>query len=139
MEINIHTQNYEVIDSGCIIVPNGQILEFEFRGLRFKISFIEEEQNGESPLQGRINAKTENEGTQDAYYRIIFYNQNQANFSSMNDLINPATIDNKSLYLKFCIQSINRRNRQSDKIFFYTWFLSKEPATQIINNTTQNE
>lgn len=139
MEVKISTQNYDVIDSGCIIVPNGQILEFEFGNLRFKISFIEEDQNGEAPLQGRISARTENEGTPDAYYGIVFYNQNQADFSSMNDLINPATIDNKSLYLKFCIQSINRKKLQSDKIFFYTWLLSKEPATQIINNTTQNE
>lgn len=137
MEVKISTQNYDVIDSGCIIVPNGQILEFEFGNLRFKISFIEEDQNGEAPLQGRISARTENEGTTDAYYGIVFYNQNQADFSSMNDLINPATINNKSLYLKFCIQSINRNNNQSDKILFYTWFLSKEPATQIISNTTQ--
>ena len=136
MNVTISTQNYEVIDSGCIIVPNGQHLEFEFQDLRFKIFFIEEEQNGESPLQGRISARTENAGTPDAYYGIKFYNQNQADFSSMSDMINPATIKNKSLYLKFCIQSINRNNNQSDKIFFYTWFLSKEPATQIISNTT---
>ena len=107
------------------------------RNLRFKISFIEEDQNGEAPLQGRISARTENEGTPDAYYGIVFYNQNQADFSSMNDLINPATINNKSLYLKFCIQSINRNNNQSDKIFFYTWYLGKEEISQINNNVPQ--
>ena len=138
MDVKISTQNFDIIDSGCVIVPNGQYLDFEFENLKFKISFIEEEQDGESPLVGRISAQTVNMGTDNAYYGITFYNQNQANFSSINDLINPATIDNKSLYLKFCIKAINRNNRQSDKIFFYTWLLSKEPATQITNNTTQS-
>ena len=137
MEVKISTQNYDVIDSGCIIVPNGQILEFKFENLRFKVSFIEEDQNGEIPLQGRIAARTENDGTPDVYYGIVFYNQNQADFSSMSDMINPATINNKSLYLKFCIQSINRNNNQSDKIFFYTWYLGKEEISQINNNVPQ--
>ena len=138
MEVTISTEHYDVIDSGCVIIPGGQILEFKIKDLRFKVSFMDEEQVGDTPLEGRILARTENENTADAYYGIVFYNLNKAEFSSISDMINPATIENKSLYLKFCIQSINRKKEQSDKIFFYTWLLSKEPATQITNNTIQS-
>ncbi len=124
----INVGNYEVISSGAVIVPNTEFLEFLFDNLRFKIIFeIEKDDNG-NLTQGHYTLSVEkDEVTQSEFLKITMFNQNKSFFSSSNTMIPVATLKNRKLLLKFCINSINTQDKEDkeDKIFFYTWFLEK--------------
>lgn len=136
-EVEISTENYDIIGSGSIVLQMGENLEFKIADLKFRVEFIDEKPNGNAPLEGRIDSGVENKDTEDAYYRIAFYNQTSAFFASTSDFAHLAVIDGKPLKLKFSIQSINPRDNSSDKIFFYTWYLGKTSTTKTTNNIPQ--
>lgn len=124
----INVGNYEVISSGAVIVPNTEFLEFLFDNLRFKIIFETEKDNNGNLTQGHYTLSVEkDEVTQSEFLKITMFNQNKSFFSSSNTMIPVATLKNRKLLLKFCINSINTQDKEDkeDKIFFYTWFLEK--------------
>lgn len=135
--VAISTDNYDIISSGSVVLQMGENLEFKIADLKFRVEFIDEKPEGDAPLEGRIDSGVMNKGTDEAYYRIVFYNQTSAFFASTSDFAHLAVIDGKPLKLKFSIQSINPRDNSSDKIFFYTWYLGKNASTQTINNIPQ--
>lgn len=136
-KVNLSTENYDIISTGSVVLQLGEYLEFEIADLKFRVEFIDEKPEGDAPLEGRIDSGVMNKGTDEAYYRIAFYNQTSAFFASTSDFAHLAVIDGKPLKLKFSIQSINPRENSSDKIFFYTWYLGKNASTQTINNIPQ--
>lgn len=124
----INVGNYEVISSGTVIVPNTEFLEFLFDNLRFKIIFETEKDDNGNLTQGHYTLSVEkDEVTQSEFLKITMFNQNKSFFSSSNTMIPVATLKNRKLLLKFCINSINTQDKEDkeDKIFFYTWFLEK--------------
>lgn len=124
----INVGNYEVISSGAVIVPNTEFLEFLFDNLRFKIIFETEKDDNGNLTQGHYTLSVEkDEVTQSEFLKITMFNQNKSFFSSSNTMIPVATLKNRKLLLKFCINSINTQDKEDkeDKIFFYTWFLEK--------------
>lgn len=131
-QVKLLTGNYDIIDSGCVVLQMGEYLEFRIVNLRFRIVFAESSDGQE----GRIQQTVENQGSPDAYMLITFYNQHKAFFSSVSSLSSVATIDGKHLYLKFSIQAINNVNDNSDKIFFYTWYLDKVKESQPTTNAS---
>lgn len=135
--VAISTDNYDIIGAGSVVLQMGENLEFKIADLRFRVEFIDEKPEGDVPLEGRIDSGVMNKGTDEAYYRIAFYNQTSAFFASTSDFAHLAVINGKPLKLKFSIQSINPRDNSSDKIFFYTWYLGKEEVNPIINNVPQ--
>ncbi len=135
--VAISTDNYDIISSGSVVLQMGENLEFKIADLKFRVEFIDEKPEGDAPLEGRIDSGVMNKGTDEAYYRLAFYNQTSAFFASTSDFAHLAVIDGKPLKLKFSIQSINPRDNSSDKIFFYTWYLGKEETNPIINNVPQ--
>lgn len=136
-KVDLSTDNYDIIDSGSVVLQMGENLEFKIADLKFRVEFIDEKPEGDAPLEGRIDSGVMNKGTDEAYYRITFYNQTSAFFASTSDFAHLAVIDGKPLKLKFSIQSINPRENSSDKIFFYTWYLGKNASTQTRNNIPQ--
>ena len=135
--VKLSTENYDIRDSGSVVLQMGEFLEFQISNLKFRIEFIEEKPDGDKPLEGRIVTGVENKETESAYYKIAFYNQASAYFSSTPEFAQLATIDGRPLRLKFSIHSINERENSSDKIFFYTWYLGKEASIQTNNNVPQ--
>lgn len=124
----INVGNYEIISSGSVIVPNAEFVEFLFDNLRFKIVFETEKDNDGNLTQGHYTLSVEkDETTQSDFLKITMFNQNKSFFSSSNTMIPVATLKNRKLLLKFCINSINTQDKEDkeDKIFFYTWFLEK--------------
>lgn len=118
--------NYEIISSGSLIIPNSEFIEFSFDNLRFKITFETEKDEKGNLTQGHYELNIEkDEVTELEYLKITMFNQNNSFFSSTNSMIPVATLKNRKLFLKFCINSINTRDNEDkeDKIFFYTWFL----------------
>ena len=136
-KVELSTENYDIIDSGSVVLQMGEFLEFQISNLKFRIEFIEEKPDGDKPLEGRIVTGVENKETESAYYKIAFYNQASAYFSSTPEFAQLATVDGRPLRLKFSIHSINERENSSDKIFFYTWYLGKEASIQTNNNVPQ--
>lgn len=135
--VRLSTENYDIIDSGSVVLQMGEHLDFDIENLKFRIEFIDEMPNGNTPLETKVVSGVENSGTSDAYYRIAFYNQTSAFFASTANFGQLAIIAGKPLKLKFCIQAINVLDNKSDKIFFYTWYLGKEEISQINNNVPQ--
>ena len=127
-DVTISTEHYDIISSGNVVLQMGEYLEFQIMNLRFRIVFAESSDEQE----GRIQQTVENQGSPDAYMLITFYNQHKAFFSSVSSLSSVATIDGKHLYLK----AINNVNDNSDKIFFYTWYLDKAIASQPTTNAS---
>lgn len=124
----INVGNYEVISSGAVIVPDTEFLEFLFDNLRFKIIFETEKDDNGNQTQGHYTLSVEkDEVTQSEFLEIRMFNQNNSFFSSTKTMIPVATLKNRKLLLKFCINSINTQGKEDkeDKIFFYTWFLEK--------------
>lgn len=124
----INVGNYEVISSGAVIVPDTEFLEFLFDNLRFKIIFETEKDDNGNQTQGHYTLSVEkDEVTQSEFLEITMFNQNNSFFSSTKTMIPVATLKNRKLLLKFCINSINTQDKEDkeDKIFFYTWFLEK--------------
>lgn len=124
----INVGNYEVISSGTVIVPNNEFLEFLFDNLRFKIIFETEKDDNGNLTQGYYTLSVEKDKeTQSEFLEITMFNQNKSFFSSSNTIIPVATLRNRKLLLKFCINSINTQDKEDkeDKIFFYTWLLEK--------------
>lgn len=136
-KVNLSTENYDIISTGSVVLQMGEFLEFQIANLKFRIEFIEEKPDGDKPLEGRIVTGVENKETEDAYYKIVFYNQASAYFSSTPEFAQLATIDGRPLRFKFSIHSINEREDSSDKIFFYTWYLGKEASIPTNNNVPQ--
>lgn len=121
MEVKKTTQNCEIIDSGSIIIPNGEFLLFEFPDeLKFKIIF-EDKPDDPSDKSYRIE-EIEN----GSILQIAFNNVSNANFGSPKNAIKLAKLNGRFLSLGFSLLSVNNRNGIEDRIFFYTWYLSKE-------------
>lgn len=138
MDVKVSTQNYDIIDAGCVIVQIGEYLEFAIANLKFRFVFVEDDNAQDEG--GRIETRIENPGNPgESYMGIYVHNQKNAFFSSTPNLLSLATLDNKALLLKFAIQSINERDGNSDKVLFYTWYLTKSENSQTIvsNNIPQ--
>lgn len=132
VKVKLSTENYDIVDSGSVVLHKGEALIFDIVNLKFQIRFIE----NKDEQDGKIQRTIINEGTKDAYMQITFYNQHKAFFSSVSSLASMATLDNRHLYLKFSIQAINNNEEGSDKIFFYTWYLDKISSIQSTTNAS---
>lgn len=136
-QVKLLTGNYNIIDSGSVVLQTGEYLEFQIGDLNFRIEFIDEPTIEGTNREGRISTGVVNLGSPNAYFRIALYNQDTAFFSSVTDFLEVATFDGRPLKLKFSVQAINQRDSGSDKIFFYTWYLGKEASIQTANNVPQ--
>lgn len=137
MNVNISTGNYDIISTGSVVLQMGEYLEFQIENLKFRVEFIDEPIVEGVSREGRITTGVENAGTDNAYLRIVLYNQDSAFFSSTPDFVNVASFDGKPLKLKFSTQPINNRQSSSDKVFFYTWYLGKDASMQTTDNVPQ--
>lgn len=137
MNVNISTGNYDIISTGSVVLQMGEYLEFQIENLKFRVEFIDEPIVEGVSREGRITTGVENAGTDNAYFRIVLYNQDSAFFSSTPDFVNVASFDGKPLKLKFSTQPINNRQSSSDKVFFYTWYLGKDASMQTTDNVPQ--
>ena len=129
MEVIKKIKSHEIIDTGCVIIPHGEYLEFQISNLKFRVVFEEEKTDPtESNIQIGVKGSAEN-----SYMEILLYNQSQSYFSGLNEMIELATIDNRKLWFMFRVQSISNGSKSEHKIFYYTWF--HEDA---LDNTSNN-
>lgn len=124
MKIKKETTDYEILESGSIIIPSSQYIEFSFDELRFRILFSTEDQRVETDNASRMVYEVQSDIV-GQYLRITLFNFSASFFATSRNLVNVATLGGKQLFLKFSVLSVNQNGDDEDKIFFYTWFLEK--------------
>lgn len=122
MDIKIQVDDFEIINSGSIIVENRQVTNFNFKDngldLNFKVKFTDDENISESKYEININ-KEEN------YLEINIINTGYGLNMGNKNMIPLATISNRQLYFKFMVSSIQNGD-DKDNLFNYTWYLKNE-------------
>lgn len=107
----------EIIDSGSIIIPYGEYLEFQINNLKFRIVF-KKEQGKFSEFPSIGTKLIEN----DTCMEITLYNQDRSSFGGSFQKLHLGTFDDRKLWFMYNVLSINHRRNESDKILFYTWY-----------------
>ena len=119
--IKVSTDDSDVIASGSVIVPNGNYLFFELPDdLNFKIVFVDKP---EDPSDKSYHIEEVDGGS---VLQITFYNVMNSYFGSPKQIVKLALLKGRLLSLGFSLLSINNVEKKEDRIFFYTWYLSKE-------------
>lgn len=119
--IKVSTDDSEVIASGSVIIPNGNSLLFELPDdLKFKIVFADKP---DDPSDKSYHIEEIDGGS---VLQITFYNVMNSHFGSPKQMVKLALLKGKLLSLGFSLLSINNVEEREDRIFFYTWYLSKE-------------
>lgn len=120
--MNITTGNFEIIDSGAVIVPSCEYLEFEIKSLRFRFIFQENKDTEGHQTTPNITGTLANDGVSD-YLSITVINFKSL-FASPNQMLEVGTLEGKKLYVRFSVVPIGAENEQT-RIFNYTWYKEK--------------
>ena len=62
-KVELSTDNYDIIDSGSVVLQMGEILQFQIADLKFRVEFIDEKPNGDTPLETKVISGVENVDT----------------------------------------------------------------------------
>lgn len=128
----IESKNSEIIQTGSVIIPQGDFAEFNISNLRFKVTFENENNEGGNTKSGRIETHIESDSNGD-YLLLVLYNQTGAFYAGLNEPVIIAQIEKRPLSLMFSVVDIHSSNC---KLLFYTWMLNKEKDNSIINEPT---
>ena len=126
--MKITTSNYEILDTGSIVLPDNEYLEFEIESLKFRITF-NEECEGENKDQSRITGQLVQE-VSGSYFSMRIINYNSL-FSTPIQLLEMGTVGGKKLFLNFSVVPLSSSDNNKTRVFHYTWYKSKE-----LNNGT---
>lgn len=122
MNISISSSKYDIIDSGSVIIPEDDYIEFSFENLRFRFFFISNQPNGEnedSSVTGTI--KEDESGS----YLEIGIDGYTSIFSSPLEFLNVGQIQGKALYVYFSITPLVANNKINKRIMIYSWYKEK--------------
>lgn len=111
LEISLETDNYEVLSSGVVMIPNGQKLTINIANLKFIVRIDKNEDNKDKSYFG---FKPIDETT----LELILFNLTNTVFGSPQKII-PLT---KEVGLLFSIQT---NATESGFIFIYTFYKNK--------------
>lgn len=121
--MEISTSNFDIIESGSVIVPENDYVQFKFNGLRFRFVFMPNEidmNNQEVGVAGTLKNDDE-----DDYLEIEVQNYNSV-FSSPMEKLRVGTVGDKSLYVYFSIAPLITNNTKvNSRIMLYTWYKEK--------------
>ena len=117
---------YDVIDSGSVIIPNGEYAQFMIESLVFRVSFL---YSDDSSQRLDVDMEKNDDGTD--IMHIKAYNFHDAFFTTPSKMLAVANNNGRQLYLNFSVTSVNSNESQDDKLFFYTWLLEKQVTTVV--------
>lgn len=122
--MKITTSNYNVLETGSVIVPSGEYLEFEIQGLRYRFSFKKEKNEETGEYQSSITGSLiEEDGDKRFVINIVNYD---SLFSSTTQMLNVGTIKGKTLSVRFSIVALDENEtKTTTRVFHYTWYLEK--------------
>ena len=122
MDIKISTSKYVVVDSGSVIVPEDEYVEFTIDNLRFRFIFspnVISTDVSDSEVMGTIK----NDSIGD-YMELAVHNYNHL-FSTTSDFLNVGKIDGKQLYVMFSVTPMKSDGKIHLRIMNYSWYKEK--------------
>lgn len=123
MKINIQNDKYEIINTGSIILPKSDYIEFSFENLNFRVICKEEKKEDGTPTDSRYKTRLVKDNNGNVLYmELSIYNITGSTFSATENMIGLGFLSNHSLKLNFAINEISN----STYLFVYTWYLFKE-------------
>lgn len=129
MIMTISTERFEIIGTGSVIIPANDYVEFAIENLRFRFNMI---QNNNEAEQGTFQTNIEHDDKGECLI-ISLVNFSSSFFATPSQELRLASMNNKDLFLRFSVTSINRSRDSFDGLLFYTWMLAKEGKDTIIN------
>lgn len=107
------TEKYEIIDSGCLILPAGEILVFTIMNVTFKIIFKDED--GDAKLTKIGNG-----------FELTLHKQDDANFSGTPEMVKLGSINGRNIYIILNVKATTANPcGGNNKIIFYTWYIDR--------------
>lgn len=122
MNIEVSTTNHIILNSGSVIVPGEEYVEFKIEGLRFRFTFVQDD-----ALQGENKSNITGEVREDKdgqLFNMTVYNFTGL-FATPTQMMNVAHINGKQLSVRFSIVELDSNGTQPMRIFHYTWYQSK--------------
>lgn len=122
MTVEISTSKYIILESGCVIVPEDDYVEFNIKGARFRFVFTQNETDSTDDcacVTGTLKKDTEGD------YLEVDINNYKAMFSTPSQTLNVGTIDEKSLYVNFSTVPLADNSRIKCRIIIYSWYKEK--------------
>lgn len=123
-KMKITTNRYDILESGSVIVPSNEYLEFELVGLRIRFEFIEEPANADGTTNSSITGAIVNEGDQQ-YLSVRITNYNSL-FDTPTQMLEVGNVEGKKLTVCFSIVGLSSQNNTNRlRVFHYTWYKEK--------------
>lgn len=122
MNISISSNKYEILESGSVIVPEDDYIEFSFGNLRFRFVFSSNQANRDNEESGVTGTIKEDES---GSYLEIGIDGYTSIFSSPTDLLKVGQIEEKALYVYFSITPLVVKEKINKRIMIYSWYKEK--------------
>lgn len=129
MDVTVRTTKHDLVASGSVIVPYGEYVDFEVKGLIFRMTFESDENAGNARVQPEL---VEDENGQVHYMAVKCYNFNGSLHSIMNSKLVLAQTEGRALSLQFSVSSFNKRHENGDDspmiedmLVTYSWYLAR--------------
>lgn len=120
--MNKYTENYDILETGSVVLPPNEYLEFEIGGLKFRFSFLDEVE-GSNPVQTKVTGQLiQGSGKSILSIKVINYN---SLFTTPPHMLEMGTLDGKRLFVLFSVVSLSADENNKMRVFHYTWYKSK--------------
>lgn len=121
--MNIQNDRYDIINTGSVIIPKSDYIEFSFENLNFRIICKEEKNEDGTFSDTRYKTRlVKDDSGNILYLELCIYNVIGSSFSATEDMLGLGFLSDRSLRLNFAINEIS----DSTYLFIYTWYLFKE-------------
>ena len=131
--VELYTEVFDIISTGSVIIPATDYVEFLIEDLRFRFNMV---QNDAEAQNGTIETNIEQDDKGQCLI-ITLINFSSSFFATPNEALRLAKVNNRDLFLKFSLMSINRSTQGPDGLLFYTWMLSKKDSI-LTHNSDEN-
>lgn len=116
ISVNKKTDDSYIIDSGSVIVQNGNYVEFNILNLKYRVQFKEDSDINFTDVEIKMDKGDDN------FMNIILYNQEDFTFLGSSKKLHLGNFGNKKLWFLYSVLAVNKNPKnESDKILFYTW------------------
>lgn len=119
------TNTYDILESGSVVLPGNEYLEFEIEGLKYRFLFSDD-QEGENKGQTRITgALVKDENGEYLSLNVINYN---ALFATPAQPLEMGILNGRKLFVHFSVVTLSGTDNSKTRVLYYTWYQSKEMA-----------
>lgn len=122
MEFSKRLKSYKIVDSGNLIVPYNESIEYNINDLKYVVKFEYKEDAEETQIFTKVISNGD-----EKYMEISIIGRGRSFFEAPNSMLNVGNFNGKKLFFLFSVQSINiqEENGIEDKIFYYTWLMEE--------------